>query len=447
MDEENQLAALLNGNQDINRDPVQDLVSQQQSLPPAQGTILGSGQSLGTGTQALPPVHPNAMTPEFAAQIMQQYGGQQQAQPAINPFDMSGINSAIEGIKQGKTGEIQNAADLSNNRALLGGQEVIDAQKRAEENQARFQQMHQTLFDLNKKTQENTDQLMNAKLDPDRYMNSRTTGQKIMMGFAVALASLGDAAAVYSRTGAPADHAKNVMGIIQNNIQRDLQSQMFDYNKLKDKASADNSLFARNMNLYHNDVMAANQSMVDAINIYQKKLNVLADQSGSAAAPSLMKTVNSGLDLQKAELTKNMQLMALKSMQTKPASPQIQTKIASMKTALSTVDDLIRTEQSFPAGYATAHIPGSDASVYDSKLNAIAPAVAGGVYGASRTIGPEHVKDVRKNNLPFSNMAQAKRLEKLQSSKEMILRSLNNLTNETKGGSAPTESMPGGESE
>lgn len=180
-----------------------------------------------------PTVDPN----EFV--MPQQAGGQDP-----NPMDealkrqqglvggiQSGYDRQMEGVKDaasaGAKKAIEEAAYLKTANDEL---EKLEAQRLAKEEE------RQKALDAEMNNLKSTiDEVQNAKVDPNRFWNSKSTGQKVMAGLGMILAGIGG-----GMTGRGGNAA---LDVINNAIQNDIDAQKTEIEKLKSIGSMKQNLY------------------------------------------------------------------------------------------------------------------------------------------------------------------------------------------------------------
>ena len=167
--------------------------------------------------------------------------------------------------------EAQDQLNLAEIRAMFGGdrqprrfgarnfsgereQILEDYKKRSQEAQAfeteRKQKAQEAVDSARERFEEASDLQGKFKFDPNRILKS--TGDTIAAAIFVGLSAAANAMA-----GQPG--AKNqALEIINGAINRDIESQKLEYQKLKDQTSASDNLYARNMQLLQNERLAEN---------------------------------------------------------------------------------------------------------------------------------------------------------------------------------------------
>ncbi len=141
-----------------------------------------------------------------------------------------------------------------------------------------------------------------ALIDPERYWNNKSTGQKVGMAIAVALGGVGGG-------------TNQVMQMIDNNITRDIEAQKAEASKFKTAADLKNNIYSNMLAQFNSEVAATTATRLAKMSIIETQI-----RKQEAATNSLMVKANAQkmlgeLGLKKAELQQNL----LKQYQTSPA--------------------------------------------------------------------------------------------------------------------------------
>jgi hypothetical protein len=231
-------------------------------LPIAQlaaDAITGSGEPAATSTDkpdvldASAPAAPTSHSEDYRLPPFPKFGGIGGGMPGTLP----GEAEAIEGIKQ--KGAAVAAADKT--RAELEQARAAGLQKISDDTQ-------KWLSDRMVNADKMFNDVKDAKLDPDHYFATRSTGEKIMSSISVLLGGL----------GAGLTHGPNVgMQMIEKDIDRDIEAQKFNLGKQQ-------NLLSTYMAQTH-DLLSAKQLVkADFLDISAAQLESAAAQSGSDVA-------------------------------------------------------------------------------------------------------------------------------------------------------------------
>ena len=143
------------------------------------------------------------------------------------------------------------------------------------------------------------------KVDAGRFWGSRTTGDKILAGLAIALGAWGQ-----GLTGAKSNIG---LDMINQAIDRDVDEQKTNINtematrqqkaqNLNQQVSAQNTVMDNLKQKFNNDLSAETAFRLLATQQTQAKLNALSSKFNSQIAPEQAKVLNSQLEMQKQQL-------------------------------------------------------------------------------------------------------------------------------------------------
>lgn len=259
------------------------------SQPPSSPTPLpaNSGPSIADTAKQF-----QANNPELATQTNPQAGtAPNQINPA-GPNDIMGIygqalkgqTEALQGVGEAKGAEGKAAA-------AAYGQYAAKSQQLAQTQQENLAKL-QTEGDALQKA------VQNGQIDPNKYWNSQTGGQKAS---AIVSVILGGIAGGMSGTG------QNVgLQMINDHINKDIESQKADLGKKQ-------SLYAENLARYRDERTATAATQLQYNNALQAQLGKAAAQSGSQQAQFQAQAAISGLKAQQIPLMQQIAMMQTNS--------------------------------------------------------------------------------------------------------------------------------------
>jgi hypothetical protein len=256
------------------------------SSPTPESIPANSGQSIADTAKQF-----QANNPELAAQNPQTGTGPNQINPA-GPNDIMGIygqalkgqTEALQGIGESKGAEGKAAAAAYGQYA------------------ARSQQLAQTQADNMTKLQTEGDSLQkavqNGQIDPDKYWNSRTSGQKASAIVSVILGGIG---------GGMSGTGQNVaLQMLNDHVNKDIDSQKVDLGKKE-------TLYSQNLAKYGQERAATAATQLQYNNALQAKLGMAAAQSGSQQAQFQAQAAIAGLKGQQIPLMQQIAMMQTNS--------------------------------------------------------------------------------------------------------------------------------------
>lgn len=256
-------------------------------LPPLAGPNNMS-LSPGVGANILPP-QPESEAPDAGPTDSRAPAQQSQSQPAGN-------------------GQVSDMAKQANNysadvgQAYNQGQRGISEQAKVEADKAQAQQQviqkdlearqdlqkgfAQNLADFQASQKTFLNDYANGQIDPNHYMESRSTGQKIANGIGLFLGGLGQGLIGGNN---PAQDWLN------NQIDRDISAQKANLDKKK-------TLLGANQEMFKDSVLANNATRVNMNDIYDHQIQNEAAKLGTAQAKAAADMAHSKFALENAQL-------------------------------------------------------------------------------------------------------------------------------------------------
>lgn len=144
--------------------------------------------------------------------------------------------------------------------------------------------------ELNDQDQKLMQDVMSAKIDPDRIWNNTSTGNRVLAGISIILGGLSQ-----GMTGARSNPA---MDVINNAIDRDIDAQKANLQKKS-------NLLSYNLNKYGRLDAAMAATRMQLLSITQAQINKTAAMSQSSVALNSAKLANAQIDMQKAQLAQS----------------------------------------------------------------------------------------------------------------------------------------------
>lgn len=207
--------------------------------------------------------------------------------PGAKPVDpMADFNRAFgimgAGLAEQKAGAMRaiGEGDKASDAEKAAAQQLADNEAKKQAAAAEFQgaqlqnmQRAQDAYKtekaaLQKQSQDLYDNVLNAKIDPNHFWNTRTTGQKIMAGIGMVLGGIGGALAHQGNAG---------MEMLNNAIARDVDAQKENLGKQK-------SLLSYNLERTRDLDSAVEHTFVQMQQMTAAKMNQLAAQYGGPEA-------------------------------------------------------------------------------------------------------------------------------------------------------------------
>ncbi len=264
---------------------IENFTNEESSPDPGMQDSVQAPQSSGASFPKDESISQATVAPDIAAggnsSTASQYG-----YPTPQDYDKlySGMEAAGKKGLQAQEGEAQGEITASQNKV-----DTLNAantwMNKVSEQQAMDDQSYE-------------DQIKGFHLDPNRYWNSKSTGQKILGAISMAIGGYGSAL-----SGQP----NMAYGIIQRAINSDVESQKFDYNNMK-TAYALNSQKYKNQYATHlatvNNSLSVANAMIDQAQAKAK--GPLAEQQYQMLKNNIMvDRLNNRRDFSKYMLTTN----------------------------------------------------------------------------------------------------------------------------------------------
>ena len=286
-------------------DPVQAAQMAQQRLTspvPVQpqvgmGDVRQAERQAQLDEQALlaestdPSLQQQAVDPSQFAIPQQQQAMQMPQEPVQQPQDVQNYLQQFK-VQQQAAGKIAQA------QAQSAAQQAAEYEKAAGKLEVAQHQIenvkkdYQKNFDSTlKEFNDASDQVKNFKFQD--YWDDKSTGQKIMAGIAILLGGYGAA-----KSG-----SEHNMGleVINQTIDRDIQRQKANFEKLKDSAQMAQNKFALYNQKFDNERLAELAMRDDALQASQLKLQQIAEQNKSPAILEQAKAANAQLEQQRLQ--------------------------------------------------------------------------------------------------------------------------------------------------
>lgn len=230
----------------------------------------------GTGAPQAPA--PVAAAPAPASQAAEQPPGEKPDPYGVNATAQTfqaGLDQAKQGIFAQQQAESQQAA--------IQGKALNDAITAQHLQQATYQQHYS---DLDKERQNFQADIQNQHIDPQHYMNSLGTGQKLGTALALILGGIGSGG----------DPSKNpAMQFLQSNIDRDINAQKANLGKSENLLSA-------NMHQFGNMRDAADMTRIQQTDILSNQLKQAAAKATDLGAKARALQAAGQLDMSTAQL-------------------------------------------------------------------------------------------------------------------------------------------------
>lgn len=152
-------------------------------------------------------------------------------------------------------------------------QKEVENQRVMASERQRFQEDHYAQITQSMtKLQEESDRLAKETIDPNRYWNSKSTGDKVLSIFASALGGM---------AGGKDQNNNRALNILQDNIQRDIQAQAFNIQNRRTGVKERAGLLSQRWDQFKDMDLAKKAAMVDSYQILQQQLTSLAAGSQS----------------------------------------------------------------------------------------------------------------------------------------------------------------------
>jgi hypothetical protein len=189
---------------------------------------------------------------------------------------------ALQEIKQGQLQQnVQESITAQRAGSMAGTQ--------ATQQQQQLQAYHDDMQQSGQERQAMIQDIQSGQIDPDHYINSMSTGKKLMTGIGLMLGGMGSGA------GRP-DLAFEAL---QNNINRDIQAQ-------KDNLGSEQSLLSNNLQNTQNLNKAMDMTNMQTQQIFASKFKQIADFGTQAQESAKALQVSGLFDGKIAELQHNM---------------------------------------------------------------------------------------------------------------------------------------------
>lgn len=248
-------------------DPVSEAEARYPAGGPPQDVVLSDAI-------ARPMAAPAAAAPAPIAQPSNPAAPTQTAGNMSEPY--------IQAFAQKESG-IQDMATAQAQASQAQAKVYEDQANQIAQVQKQYQNEH-TKIDAEHK--QIVDAVMNNKIDPNRFIGSMSTGNKVLAAISVALSGLGS-----GLTG----KENMAMGVIQKSIDRDIEAQRMELGKKQ-------TLLSENVRRYGDLNTATQATMLQMNAMTQAKVSQAAARSGSVQAQAQAKMMLGDLGLQAAAL-------------------------------------------------------------------------------------------------------------------------------------------------
>ncbi len=253
---------------------------------------------------------PQQATPsEFAVPEIQQVPQQAQMSEVKNPYEdiyrkQQQANSAVAKATIDKSN-----AELEANKFMQD--KVAEQELKLQESKAKFESdwssKARAMDDITKQLQ--GQDFTAPKIDAGRFWNSRTTGDKVLAGLAIALGAWGQ-----GLTGAKSNVALDMINQAidrdvdeqKQNVATEMQGKQQKAQNLRDQISSQNTVMDNLRQKFGNDLSAETAFRLLATQQTQAKLNALTSKFNAQVAPEQAKVLNAQLDMQKQQLTQQL---------------------------------------------------------------------------------------------------------------------------------------------
>lgn len=258
--------------------------SQPMQLPGAQPNVMMPDQAISHGGSWLmqptfdqPAAAPVAQAPvanvPAAAPVQAAQSAPQMQMPMGNSG--AGFGTMMQGIRD----EAKAQGDLGKAQAqVMADQEKQLAQLNYDQEQLRWN------YDID--SQKLADEAANGKVDPNHFLDSQTTGQRVMTSIGLLLGGIGS-----GMVGGE----NPALQFINNQIDRDIQGQIQNMGQK-------NNLLRANMEMFKNKTDAINMTKANLLNITQTKLQQEAAKSQDPMAQARAKQALGPLEQQRQAL-------------------------------------------------------------------------------------------------------------------------------------------------
>lgn len=225
------------------------------------------------------------------------------------------VHSAATSLPDLTTNYLTKAADAEKN-ALLGiaGAKKTEASanektlaNQVELQQAAFKQMQDAHAQVDAENKPLRESIMNGKVDPNRYWNSKSTGSKISATIGLILGGIGS-----GLTRSP----NAALEVMQKGIERDVQAQRDDLGKKQ-------TLYSMNLDRYKNADAAYAATMLNSGNIAKTQIEMAAQRSGSQQAILQAQAAGAAIDMKLAPLQQQLAVQKMSMQNADPVGRQI----------------------------------------------------------------------------------------------------------------------------
>lgn len=247
----------------------------QQTATPAQQQQPVVEQTSHNVEQPLTPAIPAGMAQNAAALPVN---------PMLSPLDQQ----QAAAMEMGRAGE-RKAQD----EAKYHEQMEKDLNAKAAANLMQDQKDKEKLDMEHADLQRRADELTTKQIEPERYWNNKSTGEKILASIALGLGG-----ATQARGG-----GNPALDMMTSAINRDIDAQKAAINSTKDQYNAKAGLYREMYDRYKDDRVARSAAMVQYMTIAENQLKAIGSRYGGAAAKAQANMLSSQIGEKKAVYT------------------------------------------------------------------------------------------------------------------------------------------------
>lgn len=299
-------------------------------------------------------------------------------------------------------------AELARNQAAAYSEQEKMLQRHALEQKEMQDRAHASAQDAMSKVQQARDEMakIDTSVDPGRWWATRSTGGKIAGIIGLALGAI----------GAGNDGINRAAGMIQQNIDRDIDAQKAEHElrlkKGQGAVDSAQSMYAMNHAALQDDLAAQSATKASALELADNKLKQIAATAQSPIAKANAQQLSAQLQLKKAEfdaqassrLTEAKYKGQLLDLEKQKVALDA-TKVAAVKTSpTGGIEAIDRFEKQWQrgggfVGKISKHIPGTEANDLENISTADAAAIATQLNGG-KAPRPAFIEMVKTQMLP-----------------------------------------------
>lgn len=218
----------------------------------------------------------------------EQLAGPQASQQAPSLQQLPGeglMRQGYEKKRQGTFMEQAAKADAADQEAAFYGQAAEEQEDANEEYQEKLMDLEAYRTDTLKRADSVRQAMAEKDIDYDRFWNSRSTGQKVLLGVGAFLSGLGG-------------NSENYINTIQSFIDRDIEEQKEKYNQMGDNAKNMVSIMSQ---IYEPGVEAAEGARMMALESIKAKLNAKLKTTQSKQARAQIPKLIGAIDIEQGK--------------------------------------------------------------------------------------------------------------------------------------------------